>query len=294
MPGPAVIRTISEMQKWTDDLRVGERRIGLVPTMGFLHAGHATLIQQAARLTSEVVVSLFVNPTQFGPTEDFEAYPRDFESDFDLIAAAGGSLVFAPTRDEMYPEGFATRVTVGMLSEHLCGASRPGHFEGMATIVAKLLSTVRPHFAIFGQKDAQQLGVIRRMVRDLNLDVEIVGAPTVREADGLAKSSRNSYMDAQEREEAAVIFQALQRARDLVLAGETETRNVLRAMDKLLQNKPKAEVEYIAAVDPVDFQPVQTLSGRVLIATAVRFGKARLIDNLMVNGPENSGGHNSV
>ena len=294
MSEPRVIRTISDMQATSDNLRGEGRRIGLVPTMGYLHAGHTTLIQQASRLTSDVVVSLFVNPTQFGQNEDFSSYPRDFDSDVRLIGAAGGRTVFAPEPDEMYPDGFVTSVKIDRLSDHLCGASRPGHFEGVATVVTKLFSAVKPHFAVFGQKDAQQLGIIRKMVQDLNIDVDILGAPTVREADGLAKSSRNTYLNPKERQAATVIFQALQKGRDLVCRGEKDVKHVVSTMEDLVLAKPLAEVEYISAVDPGDFQPVDQISGKVLIAMAVRFGKARLIDNLMVKEPDESKSENTV
>ena len=278
-----VIRTVRHMQQAAEGFRAEKQRIGLVPTMGHLHEGHSSLIQQAVRQADQVIVSLFVNPTQFGPKEDFKSYPTSFERDLEVVNSCGGTVVFAPTADEMYPEGFKTSVTVGKLSDHLCGALRPGHFEGVATIVAKLFNAVMPHLAIFGQKDAQQLGIIRKMVQDLNMGVEIVSAPTVREVDGLAKSSRNSYLDPCERQEAAVLFQALQEAREMVCAGEVEPKAILGAMERKVLSKSRADVEYISVVDPAEFQPLERIAGRVLLAMAVRFGKARLIDNLILN-----------
>ncbi len=294
MPHPKVIRSVRQMQQAAEGFRTRQKRIGLVPTMGYLHEGHCSLIQQAARRADQVVVSLFVNPTQFGPKEDFKSYPTSFDRDLEVVNSSGGTIVFAPTAHEMYPLGSRTSITVGKLSEHLCGARRPGHFEGVATIVAKLFNAVIPHFAVFGQKDAQQLGIIRRMVQDLNMGVEIVSAPTVREVDGLAKSSRNTYLDPQERQQAAVLFQALQEAREMVCAGEKEVKAVLGAIKQKVRSKPRADVEYISAVDPAEFQPVEQLTGTVLLALAVRFGNARLIDNLILNPAANSNRQNFV
>lgn len=271
------------MHRTSDELRAAGLRVGLVPTMGALHGGHGSLIRRMRRVSDRVVVSIFVNPIQFGPGEDFAAYPRTFERDVALVREAGGDLIYAPEVAEMYPEGYATTVEVARLTEHLCGASRPGHFRGVATVVAKLFAAVKPHAAVFGQKDAQQVGVIRRMARDLNLDVEILVAPTVREADGLARSSRNSYLGPEERADATVLYQALQEARALVRQGERRAEPVLAAMREMVRARPTARVDYVAAVDPDDFQPVEALSGRVLFALAVRFGKARLIDNLNVD-----------
>ncbi|MDA0747476.1 MAG: pantoate--beta-alanine ligase [bacterium] len=280
-----VIRTVREMHREADRLREAGLRIGLVPTMGYLHEGHLSLVRQARRAADRVVVSIFVNPIQFGPKEDFATYPRNFERDLDLVHGAGADLVYAPEAGEMYPEGYATYVDVERLTDHLCGATRPGHFKGVATVVTKLFTAVKPHVAIFGQKDAQQVGVIRRMTRDLNLDVEVHTSPTVREADGLAKSSRNVYLDSEERWHAPVLFQALQEARAQVQRGERRAGVVLAAMERLIQKKPGTEVDYVSVVDAEDLQPVPVLAGRVIFALAVRFQKARLIDNMVLSIP---------
>ncbi len=277
-----VIRTVSEMHRIAERMRRDGFRIGLVPTMGSLHAGHSSLMRMVGRVADRTVVSVFVNPTQFGPQEDFETYPRDFERDLDMVRVQGGNLIYAPSAEEMYPHGYATYLEVERLADHLCGAFRPGHFRGVATVVTKLFAAVKPHVAVFGQKDAQQAGVVLRLTRDLNLDVEILIAPTVREADGLAKSSRNRNLSPRHRRCAAVIYRALQEGRDLVLAGEKRACVVIEAMDRRVRRKPGAEVDYIAAVDARDFRPLEAIEGRVLLAAAVRFGQSRLIDNVVV------------
>lgn len=277
-----VIRNVRDMHRVADRMRKDGFRIGLVPTMGYLHEGHASLIRQIGRVTDRAVVSVFVNPAQFGPDEDFETYPRDFERDLEMVHSEGGALVYAPSTAEMYPDGYATYLEVERLADHLCGASRPGHFRGVATVVTKLFTAVKPHVAIFGQKDAQQAGVVRRMVTDLNLDVEIMIAPTVREADGLAKSSRNRYLTPRHRRRATVLFRVLQDGRDLVLKGEKRASVVIDAMNRRVRRSPCVEVDYIAAVDAEDFRPVEELGARVLLAAAVRFGQSRLIDNIVV------------
>lgn len=277
-----VIRTVREMHRIADRMRGDGFRIGLVPTMGSLHPGHSSLIRMVDRVADRTVVSVFVNPAQFGPQEDFDTYPRDFERDRAVVRAQGGDLIYAPSVEEMYPQGYATYLEVERLTDHLCGASRPGHFRGVATVVTKLFAAVKPHVAVFGQKDAQQAGVVRRLTRDLNLDVEILIAPTVREADGLAKSSRNRNLSPRHRRRAAVIYMALQEGRDLVLAGEKRACAVIDAMDRRVRRKPGAEIDYIAAVDARDFRPLDVIEGRVLLAAAVRFGQSRLIDNIVV------------
>lgn len=277
-----VVRHVRHMHRVADRMRKDGLRIGLVPTMGYLHEGHASLMRQIGRVTDRTVVSVFVNPAQFGPGEDFETYPRDFERDLAMVHSEGGDLVYAPSTAEMYPDGYATYLEVERLADHLCGASRPGHFRGVATVVTKLLTAVKPHVAIFGQKDAQQTGVVRRIVADLNLDVEILIAPTVREADGLAKSSRNRYMTPRHRRRATVLFRALQEGRDLVLEGEKRASAVIDAMRRRVTLSPGVAVDYIAAVDAEDFRPVEALGDRVLLAAAVRFGESRLIDNIVV------------
>ena len=284
-----VIRTVSQMHRAADKMRAAGLKIGLVPTMGFFHEGHLGLMRLAREHSDRVVVSIFVNPIQFGPNEDLEAYPRDFERDLALVRETGGDLVYAPAAGEMYPADHATYVEVERLGDHLCGASRPGHFRGVTTVVAKLLSAVKPHVAVFGQKDAQQVAVIRRMVRDLNLDVEVLVGPTAREDDGLAMSSRNLYLSVEERREAGVLYRALREAEALVDKGERRAAAVMDVVRRLVAAAVHAELDYATAVDPVDLHPLETLSGKVLLTVAARFGKARLIDNLVVDVGEEDG-----
>lgn len=253
--------------------------IGLVPTMGYLHEGHASLIKRAAAECDRVIVSVFVNPTQFGPTEDLQAYPRDFERDKKLIAACGGSLVFAPTPADMYAPGACTWVTVEGLTRELCGRSRPIHFRGVATVVMKLMNIAQPDRAYFGQKDAQQLAVIRRMVRDLNMPLQVVGCPIVREADGLAKSSRNTYLSDEERRAARILSKSLAAGRALLEKGETATASVIAEITRTIETEPLARIDYVQAVDADTIEPVETVKGCVLFAIAVYIGKTRLIDN---------------
>jgi pantoate--beta-alanine ligase len=282
MAGLKVIRTVEGMHRVADEMRGAGLRIGLVPTMGFLHEGHLSLIRQARRGADRVVVSIFVNQMQFSPKEDFSTYPTDFKRDMGLVRKVGGDLIYAPSAGEMYPEGYATYVGVERLTEPLCGLTRPGHFRGVTTVVTKLFAAVKPHLAVFGQKDAQQAVVIRRMVRDLNLDVEVRVGPTMREADGLARSSRNVYLSPEERHEAPVLYQALQEAEALVKQGERRTPAVLEAMRRRIGSRPSAQIDYVVAVDATELEPVEELSGPVLFALAVRLGEARLIDNLQV------------
>lgn len=279
MSGPRVIRSIPEMQTASDAMRSAGERVGLVPTMGFLHEGHQSLIRLAGRKADKVVVSVFVNPTQFGPGEDHARYPRDFDRDLECISSSGGHIVFAPTADEMYPEGFATGVTVDGLSEILEGASRPGHFKGVATVVTKLFTSVKPHAAIFGRKDAQQVAVIRRLVRDLNLDVEIIVAPTIRHADGLAQSSRNMYLSADERLQSTVLFQALSEVERQLRAGVRNPRELEAAMVRVIGRSELAGIDYVAVRDAETFEEVDEVRSPAVAVLAVRFGKARLIDN---------------
>ncbi len=279
-----IIRSVREMQKAADEMRESGQRIGLVPTMGSFHEGHVSLIRRARRVSDRVVVSIFVNPKQFGPGEDFGSYPRDLEHDLSLVESAGADVVYAPSVEEMYPKGYASYVAVEKVADHLCGASRPGHFQGVATVVTKLFAAVKPHLAVFGQKDGQQAQVVRRIVEDLNLDVDILVSPTVREADGLAKSSRNAYLTAEEREAASVLFHALQEAKDMVERGERCAGVVIGAIRRLIAARRCAKLDYAEAVSRADMQPVEALSGSVMIALAVRFREARLIDNLVLPG----------
>jgi len=263
-------------------VRDEHRIIGLVPTMGALHEGHLSLVRRSKENDDFTVVSIFVNPAQFAPSEDFRRYPRAFEADLQKCEESGIDLVFAPTTIEMYPQGFSTYVTVEGIAEALEGASRPGHFRGVATIVLKLFNLARPHRAYFGLKDYQQLKVIEKMVRDLNLDVEIVPCPTVREPDGLALSSRNAYLGPAERRAAAVLYRALVAARDAVAAGERDAEAVRSAALTVIQAEPLAEVDYAAVVDPETLQPVRRVEAPALVALAVRIGATRLVDNMLV------------
>jgi pantoate--beta-alanine ligase len=257
--------------------------VGLVPTMGFLHEGHVSLALRARRENAHVAVSLFVNPTQFGPREDLARYPRDLERDRALLQGAGCDLLFVPAAAEMYASGAATTVDVGPVASPLEGDRRPGHFRGVATVVLKLLNIVQPNRAYFGEKDAQQLAVIRSLVRDLDVPVEIVGCPTVREADGLAKSSRNTYLDPDDRRAAPVLYRALQAARDAWERGERSPAILRALMTSVLSSEPRAHVDYVSAADPSTFVELTAATpGPVLLSMAVRVGRARLIDNVLL------------
>jgi pantoate--beta-alanine ligase len=259
------------------------RTIGLVPTMGALHAGHVSLIREARERTGFVVVSIFVNPTQFGPNEDLNRYPRPFEKDFQICREEGADLVFAPSADTMYPAHFQSFVQVERMQQYLEGASRPGHFKGVATVVLKLFNIIRPDTAFFGQKDAQQARLIQQMVRDLNLPVGLQICPTVRELDGLALSSRNQYLDAEQRRNAPILYKALQEAEQLILKGERSTAEIEKHITARIASTPGAVLDYVAAVDSDRFEPIQRIEGDVIIALAVRFGRTRLIDNVLVS-----------
>ena len=264
--------------------REQDRTIGLVPTMGALHEGHLSLVREARRMCDVVVVSVFVNPTQFGPTEDFEHYPRDLTRDTALLTDYNADYIFAPTAEEMYPRGFCTYVNVGGLSKLLEGDSRPGHFRGVTTVVSILLNTVRPDFAFFGQKDAQQSVIIRRMVRDLAFDTEIVVLPTVREDSGLAISSRNLYLTDQERESAAVIHRALAKAKESFKKGERHAAKLAEIVRTTIETEPHARLDYVSIVDAETLETLEKIDERpVLIAIAAYIGKTRLIDNMVVN-----------
>ena len=277
-----VIQTVREMQVEADRLRSEGKRIGFVPTMGFLHEGHMSLIRVAKQQSYVTVVSIFVNPTQFGPKEDFFEYPRDFQRDERLCRQEGVDILFNPSESEMYPEGHLSHVDVDVITDRLCGASRPGHFRGVTTVVAKLFLAVKPHLAVFGQKDAQQVAVIRKMVRDLNFDVSIIIAPIIREPDGLAMSSRNVYLSPEERADALVLNQSLQKAESMIRRGERKTVTIIRAMEDLIRTKKQAKIDYIEVVDPDTLRPIATVESKALIALAVFVGKTRLIDNLIV------------
>jgi pantoate--beta-alanine ligase len=282
---PQIVRSVVELQRWSDETRAAGRRIALVPTMGALHEGHLSLVQHGYRHADRVVVSIFVNPTQFGPTEDFARYPRDLVRDLESLRKVGADAVFAPSVEEMYPAGDATFVSVERLTAGLCGRSRPNHFRGVTTVVARLLNAARPHVALFGEKDYQQLAVIRRMARDLCFGVEIIGAPIVREPDGLAMSSRNVFLSPRARQQATALNAALHEARALVRAGVREAGAVVGIARQRIEKEPLAEVDYIELVDADDLDAVREVRGRVLLALAVRFEGTRLIDNTLLEAP---------
>lgn len=256
--------------------------LGLVPTMGFLHEGHLSLVRRARAENARVAASIFVNPTQFGPHEDLARYPRDLDRDRALLDAAGCDLLFVPTAEEMYPTGFDTFVDVGAVARPLEGERRPGHFRGVATVVLKLFGIFEPTRAYFGQKDAQQLAVIRRTARDLDLEVDIVGCPIVREADGLAMSSRNTYLDPEQRQAAVVLYRALQTASHAYAAGERGAEALCSVMRVVLAAEPRARIDYASVADPESFQELSTVEGPALLLLAVWVGRARLIDNLLL------------
>ena len=277
-----ICTTIHEMRATSRAARRAGKRLGFVPTMGALHEGHLSLVR-AARASSEVVAaSIFVNPTQFGPNEDLAKYPRSFERDCEMLEHEGVQLLFAPSVEEMYAGGAVTWVTVEGLSEKLDGRSRPGHFRGVATVVAKLFHAVEPDAAFFGQKDAAQIAVIRRMIRDLNLPVEIVVCPIVREADGLAMSSRNAYLDAEQRKQALVLHRSLLRVKKLVEAGERSAFNLLKVGREEIARENSVRLDYFEIVDPDTLDPVEDVSEGALVAVAAYVGSTRLIDNILL------------
>lgn len=280
-----IATTIAEVRAQVAAWKKEGLTVGLVPTMGYLHEGHASLVDTAVGQCDRVVASVFVNPTQFGPNEDLEDYPRDFDRDKALLEAHGCHLVFHPSVEEMYPAGAATYVEIlSDMPKQLCGKSRPIHFRGVCTVVAKLFHIVTPDKAFFGQKDAQQLAILRRMVRDLSYGIELVGCPIVREDDGLAKSSRNTYLNPQERQAALVLSQAVKLGQELVAQGERSAVKLVAAMTAHIAAQPLARIDYVEAVDGVTMEPVETLQGTVLVAMAVYIGKTRLIDNFIVEG----------
>ncbi len=273
------------MRAWSEAQRAEGKRIGLVPTMGYLHEGHVSLVRIAkSRGCDAVAATIFVNPAQFGPGEDFERYPRDEARDLGMLSGEGVAAVFLPGVKEIYPDGYQTYVEVTGVSQGLCGAMRPGHFRGVATVVAKLLLIARPHVAVFGEKDFQQLAVIRRMVRDLELDVEVVGAPIVREADGLAMSSRNKYLEREDRRAALCLFKGLCAARDLYAAGVFDPGKLIDAVRAKIISEPRAKLDYVEARDPETLSPARLPAERMILLVAARVGPARLIDNITLGG----------
>jgi pantoate--beta-alanine ligase len=281
-----IARTKDELRLAVDAWRSAGERIGFVPTMGALHEGHLSLVRLARGHADRVVASVFVNPTQFGPNEDFNRYPRQPEKDGAMLESAGCDLLFLPDVETLYPKGHATFVEPGGAAEGLEGACRPGHFRGVATVVAALFNLVRADVAVFGEKDAQQLAVVRQMVRDLSIPIEILPGPTLREADGLAMSSRNAYLSPDERQAAAVLYRALRAVETAISQGERRGDAVRERLREVLNTEPLARVEYAEVVDAESFQPVETLRGRLVLPLAVRIGGTRLIDNIRLTAEE--------
>jgi pantoate--beta-alanine ligase len=277
-----IIESIREMQDVAEDLRK-VKKIGFVPTMGYLHEGHLSLVKRSRELADVTVASIFVNPLQFGPKEDFARYPRNFERDRDLLEQEGTDIIFCPEAKEMYPNNYSTYIQVRGLENHLCGLSREGHFVGVATVVAKLFNCVKPHVAIFGQKDYQQLKVIQRMVRDLNMDLEVIGNPTVREKDGLAMSSRNTYLSAEERQRSLAIHRSIRLVEELYRKGERDAVELKRQAQKVLSSAGGIQIEYVSISDAETLDELEsTISGGAVYAVAVRCGNTRLIDNIIL------------
>lgn len=281
-----VAKTVREVRAWMRLARTDGKTIGFVPTMGYFHEGHLSLMRRAKAECDLCVVSLFVNPAQFGPSEDFQRYPRDFARDAAMAESAGVDLLFAPEVEEMYPEGYQTYVEVTEVTRRLEGAARPGHFRGVATVCTKLFNIVQADRAYFGKKDYQQLKVIQRMVRDLNIPIEIVPCETVREPDGLAMSSRNVYLKPDERKAATVLYRALCAGRDAILAGERDGKKVQETVEQVIATEPLVQPEYVDVADAESLQPLSQIRGEVLISLAARVGVARLIDNITVLVPE--------
>ena len=277
-----IVSTVEQVREEVKKWRQQGLTVGLVPTMGYLHEGHKSLIDKAVAQNDKVVVSVFVNPIQFGPTEDLATYPRDLERDAALCEDAGAALIFHPEKEDMYFDDFCTYIDMDGLTKGLCGKTRPIHFRGVCTVVGKLFNIVHPDRAYFGQKDAQQLAVVRRMVRDLNFDLEIVGCPIIREEDGLAKSSRNTYLSEEERKAAVILHKGLVKGEEMVRAGEKDVKKVLDAITEIIESEPLARIDYVEAVDFDNIETIDTIDGSVLVAVAVYIGKTRLIDNFIV------------
>lgn len=279
-----IVHTVKEVRNQVKQWRMQGLTIGFVPTMGYLHEGHQSLIKKAVEENDKVVVSVFVNPMQFAPNEDLESYPRDLDEDARLCEQTGADLIFNPEPEEMYTDGFCSFVDMNGPTAELCGKSRPIHFRGVCTVVSKLFNIVTPDKAYFGQKDAQQLAVIKRMVIDLNIPVEIVGCPIIREADGLAKSSRNTYLNAEERKAALILSKTIFMGQQLVKDGLTDAKKLVELMKKNIETEPLAKIDYVEAVDFNDISIKDTISDNTLVAMAVYIGKTRLIDNFIVQG----------
>ena len=277
-----IVGTVKEVREQVKEWKKQGLSVGFVPTMGYLHEGHKSLMDAARKGNDKVVVSIFVNPMQFGPTEDLATYPRDLDHDAALCESAGVDLIFHPEAEEMYEKDFCSFVDMTGLTEGLCGKTRPIHFRGVCTVVNKLFNIVTPDHAYFGQKDGQQLAVIKRMVRDLNMDIEIVGCPIVREEDGLAKSSRNTYLSPEERKAALILSKTVALGKELAKT-ETDANKVVEAMKKNIETEPLAKIDYVEAVDALSMAPVEKLEGTCMLAMAVYIGKTRLIDNTLIN-----------
>ncbi len=275
-----IVRSPKIMQRICGGLKKEGKIIGFVPTMGYLHRGHLSLIRIAKKKSDVLVVSIFVNPTQFGPKEDFNRYPRNFKRDRALLEQEGCDFVFAPRIKDMYPEAYSTYVNTERITDKLEGATRPGHFQGVTTVVAKLFNIVQPDLAVFGQKDAQQAVGIEKMVDDLNYGIKMIIAPTVREKDGLATSSRNVYLSKKERKQARVLYQALRAGREMIKKGEKRTSKIISEMRRVINTQPLADIDYVAITDGSSLEPLNRLKGEILISLAARFGKTRLIDNI--------------
>ncbi|MBR4192478.1 pantoate--beta-alanine ligase [Prevotella aff. ruminicola Tc2-24] len=277
-----VVKTIKEVREIVGGWRQEGLSVGLVPTMGYLHEGHQSLIKKSASQNDRTVVSVFVNPIQFGPNEDLEAYPRDLNRDIKAVEEAGGDLIFNPEPSEMYPGHFTSFIDTTETTELLCGAVRPVHFRGVCTVVGKLFNIVTPDRAYFGQKDAQQLATIRRFVRDLNFPLEIIACPIVREDDGLAKSSRNTYLNAEERQAALILSKSLKKGKEAIESGEKDAKTIIAIIKNSLQSEPLARIDYVEVVDFENIQRVDKIEGETLVAIAVYIGKTRLIDNFII------------
>ena len=278
-----VVKTVKEVRDIVSAWKKEGLTVGFVPTMGFLHEGHKSLIRKSASQNDRTVVSVFVNPIQFGPNEDLEAYPRDLNRDMKAVEESGGDLIFNPEPEEMYPGHFTSFIDTTETTELLCGAVRPVHFRGVCTVVGKLFNIVTPDRAYFGQKDAQQLATVKRFVRDLNFPVEIVACPIVREADGLAKSSRNTYLNPEERKAALILSQSLKKGQEAIEQGERDSQKVIDIIRENLQTEPLARIDYVEVVDFENIQRTPLIEGETLVAIAVYIGKTRLIDNFIVN-----------
>ncbi|MCH8287562.1 MAG: pantoate--beta-alanine ligase [Candidatus Marinimicrobia bacterium] len=277
-----IIKSVAEMQAYSDSLRSKNIKIGFVPTMGALHDGHLSLVKKSTETTDQTILSIFVNPVQFTPSEDFNEYPRDFRTDEESARDNGVDVIFYPSEEEIYPDGYSTFSVVEGLSDILEGASRPSHFKGVTTIVNKLFNIINPQIAFFGQKDAQQAVIIKKMVTDLNLNVGIIVCPTIRESDGLALSSRNTFLTREEREQAPLIYKALTRAESLHTDGKHESSGIISLIEEIISSATLAKIDYVAVIDEVTLQPVESTTSGALVAIAVSFSATRLIDNTIL------------